>query len=326
MVPHLRKYLALVFSLLLSLSGCRLDDDSSYEIRTYSSFFLVQKPDGNLSLYRYVGDDHTLEAEWNQNASIPDADLSDAEMIDNMVWIASGPQKAVLQVNPTYGSVQQRFGDLPLSPHHIAIGEKQMLIADSAAHKVAFVKLRNGDVQEIEFTGKPGMALYNSGKFYLQVDDSLVAIYDESAMTTRATVSIGKRLDALMLNRYHAIVVMTHDTSTSYRATIDPNADYLIGEVYPVFYTQLLPTPYFSKRFGNEYLLDLEVLNTNLIDEHGLVLADSIQDFEADFFEGTLFYTHGQDFVVKSIDSLITRDSLTFQGTFIKSFHQYAAD
>ena len=38
------KYLGI--SLLLTafaFAGCRMDDDSSYEIRTYSSFFLIQK-------------------------------------------------------------------------------------------------------------------------------------------------------------------------------------------------------------------------------------------------------------------------------------------
>ena len=62
------------------------------------------------------------------------------------------------------------------------------------------------------------------------------------------------------------------------------------------------------------------------MDQTGTILADSIQDFEADFFEGTLFYTRGQDLVVKSIDSLLTQDSLSFQGRMVRSFHQYAAD
>ncbi|MBP6721125.1 MAG: hypothetical protein KA239_02320, partial [Bacteroidia bacterium] len=106
------KYLGI--SLLLTaftFAGCRMDDDSSYEIRTYSSFFLIQKPNGLRSIYRYQQDFHQLDSAWNLKASVPDAQLSDASMVDNRIWIASGPQNAILQVNPAYGSVQEKFSN-----------------------------------------------------------------------------------------------------------------------------------------------------------------------------------------------------------------------
>jgi hypothetical protein len=265
-----------------------------------------------------------LDSSWNSKANISDADLSDAGMVDNLVWLASGNQHSLLQVNPTSGSIKEKFGHLPLAPHHFAVGVKQVLVADSLAHEIAFLKRKNGDIQKIQLKGKPGICIYNSGKFYLQIDDSLVAIYDESAMTPRATVRNGLPVDELLLNRYHAIVVMSHDSLRTYRVSIDPNADYLIGVKYPVFYSKLRPTPYFSIRFGREYLYDLMAAGPNLTDEASTVFADSILDFEADFFEGTLFYTRGRDFVAKSIEGLSVMDSLNFQGRFVKSFHQYA--
>lgn len=323
--PH-HPLLWLVLAGFLLASGCRLDDDTDYAIRTYSSFFLMEKPNGELTLLRYQQDSHLLTESWNTTANVPDPDLSAAEMVENVVWIASGPQRSILQVSPAYGSVQEKFGDLPLAPHHIAVGDKQVLIADTTAHKVAFLRRRNGKVQEIAFQGKPGKCIYNSGKFYLQVDDSLIAIYDEAALSPRNTVSVGLRVDELLLTRYHTIVAMSHDSSTTYRVILDPNADVLIGENAPVFYTKLRPTPYFSVRFGTEFLQDLQLLQGNLTDETGTLLADSILDFEADFFEGTLFYTRGQDWVVKRISGLETLDSLAFQGRFIQAFHQYAAE
>jgi hypothetical protein len=325
-VGNLIKSGLVLLLVVLTIAGCRgLDDDASYEIRTYASFFLVEKTDGSLNLYQYSPDAQVLDSVWHEKAGVSISDLSDATIVENTVWIASGPQKAILQVSPSTITVLERFDNLPLAPHFIAVGEKQVLIADSAAGKVAFLKRRNGEVQEIEFEGKPGQCLYNSGKFYLEINDTTIAVYDEVAFTPRSELSIGLQVDDILLNRYHAIVVMAHDSATTYRALIDPNADYLIG-IDPVLYSKLLPTPYFSQRFGQEYLNDLQILNGNLIDEDGLVLADSILDFEADFFEGTLYYTHGSDLVVKSIDSLITRDSLTFSGRFITSFHQYARE
>jgi hypothetical protein len=312
---------------LLVISGCHgLDDDSGYEIRTYASFFLVKTQSGNLSLYQYRQDLHQLDSSWNSRANISDADLSDAGMVDNLVWLASGNQHNILQVNPTSVSIREEFGHLPLAPHHFAIGEKLVLVADSLAHEIAFLNRKTSDIQKIQIKEKPGICIYNSGKFYLNIDDSLVAIYDESAMTPRATVRIGSSVDELLLNRYHAIVVMSHDSLRTYRVSIDPNADHLIGENYPVFYAKLRPTPYFNVRFGREYLSDLLAVGPNLTDEASAILADSILDFEADFFEGTLFYTRGRDFVARPIDGLSVMDSLSFQGRFVKSFHQYARD
>lgn len=311
---------------LLMLQGCRsLDDDSEFEIKTYSSFFLVKKNNGDQSLYQYRQADHRLDSAWNVKVGVPDAELSDALMKDNFVWIANATQHLVLQANPSSGIVNESFSHLSIAPHHFSIGEHQVLISDTVANKVAFLKRRNGHLQEIEFEGKPGKSIYNSGKFYLQVDDSLVAIYDETALTVRATIHIGLLIDELLLDRYHTIIVMAHDSSTTFKALITANADYLVGDVFPVLFSKYRPTPYFTAQFGSEYLHDLELLNGNILNEIGFVRADSVLDFEADFFEGTLFYTHGNDFVAKSIVDQTPFDSLSFHGHFLSAFHQYSA-
>jgi hypothetical protein len=54
----------------IAFNSCRLDDDSSYEIRTYSSFFLVKKPNGLLSIYRYQQDLHQMDSAWNLKANV----------------------------------------------------------------------------------------------------------------------------------------------------------------------------------------------------------------------------------------------------------------
>lgn len=316
----------LFLSLVLAWSGCRLDDDSQYAIRTYSSFLLVRLPNGELSLQRYSMDDLSMEESWNTRANVSNADLSDAWMVDNQVWISSGNQRALLAVSPGFGSVKERLGDLPIAPHHFAVGNKQILIADTVAGSVAFVKRKNGDTQVVDFQGKPGVCLYNSNKFFLQKDDSLVVVYDETAMTPRATLSNGIAIDYMQLNRYNAPVLSSHDSTRYYRANVDPNADVIIGGKFAVYYYNLRATPYFTARFGTEYLMDLSMLNGNLIDESGTVLADSIAGFDADFFEGTVFYSRGADLVIRRLQDLSLVDSLPFQGKLIRSFHQYAAE
>jgi hypothetical protein len=318
--------LFLAFVIVVAATGCRgFDDDNDYAIYTRAGFFLRENPNnGVLSLYRHV--DSLLEASWNTKAGISDADLSDAEMVDNVIWIASGPQNAIYQVSPTYASVKERFADLPLAPHFIAVGEQQVMVSDTANRKLAFIKRRNGKVQEVAFEGKPGKCLYNGGKFYLQVDDSILAIYDEKALTTRATIPTAYPIDEILLDSYHNVLIESHDSTLYYEGLISTNADYLVNTLFRVNYNKLRPTPYFSKRFGKEYLFDLQLWGRRLIDERGNVLADSADDFEADFFEGELFYKLHDTLFKKNMASGTITSQLPFSGKLVKSFFQYAGE
>ncbi len=323
---HLRKYACAVCGLLLLLSGCQsLDDDSVYEIKTRASFFLVQTPSNALSIYKYAN--HSIEADWNAKVGVPNAELSDVEILDDMLWIASGTQQAILQVSPTYASVKEKFASLPLAPHYIAVGETQIMVCDTTANRIAFVKRRNGKVQILEFEGHPGPCIYNVGKFYLTKNDSLVAIYDEQAMTTRAVLNLGMQIDEILLNRYHLIYVSGHNAVSVRQALLDPNGDGLVGgDSYVVQFQKYRPTPYFAARFGREYLRDLSLINGKIVSDNAVTMADSTTDFEVDFFEGTLFYLRDGHLVARNMASDSLLDSLTFQGSLVKAMHQYAEE
>lgn len=320
---YIRKYAAWAACMLLLLSGCQsLDDDSPYEIKTWASFFLVGNVDGTLRIDKYIG--NSIEPEWNAKAGMPNAELSDAQMLDNAIWLASGVQRAVTRVSPTYASVQEKFGDLPIAPHYLAVGTKQIMIADTAANKVAMIKRSNGNVQVLEFEGHPGRCVYGSGKFYLVVDHHKVAIYDEQAMTTRATLDLKMQIDDLLLNRYNFVVPVGHDSLfVTQEALVDVNGDGLVRE-FPTTYTKTRLTPYFAVRFGAEYVHDLQLKAGKILTDNAVALTDSTTDFEVDFFEGTLFYIRNGHFVVRDIATGQRADSLPFQGFLHKAMHQYA--
>ncbi len=309
--------------MLLLLSGCQsLDDDSPYEIKTWASFFLVENVDGTLRIDKYVN--NSIEPEWNAKAGMTTAELSDAQIVDNAIWMSSGAQQAVNKVSPSYASVQEKFGDLPIAPHYLAVGTKQIMIADTAAHKVAMIKRSNGKVQVLEFEGIPGRCIYSSGKFYLVVNQHQIAIYDEQAMTTRATLDLKMQIDDLQLNRYNFVVPVGHDSLfVTQEALVDVNGDGLVRE-FPTSYSKMRFTPYFAVRFGAEYVHDLQLRGGKILTETAETLADSTSDFEVDFFEGTLFYLRFGHFVVRDIASGERSDSLPFQGILRKAMHQYA--
>jgi hypothetical protein len=324
MLGHLRYRILFALGLLVTMGGCQsLDDDSVYEIGTKASFFLVREPSANLSLYEYR--DHVLQAGWNTKLNVANADLSDVELTDNSLWIASGPQKTIYEVGPNSASVLEKYAALPLAPHFIAVGAVQIMVADTAAHQLAFVKRRNGKVQVLEYDQKPGRCIYNSGKFYLIQNDTSLVIYDETAMTPRGTFALGMVVDELLLSKYHFPIVMGHDSASVRQALIDANGDFLVGgESYAVNYDKLRPTAYFAVRYGREYLRDLRMTAGRVTLDDLTLIADSVDDFDADFFEGTLFYQRDGSLVARDMaaDSLI--DSLPFQGRLLKAMHQYA--
>lgn len=320
---YIRKYAAWAACTLLLLSSCQsLDDDSPYEIKTWASFFLVAAPDGTLHIDKYVN--NGIERDWNAKAGMTNVELSDAQMVDNAIWMASAARRVVSQVSPAYASVQEQFGDLPIAPHYLAVGLKQIMIADTVAHKLAMIKRSNGKVQILEFEGHPGRCIYSSGKFYLVVDRDKIAIYDEQAMTTRATLDLKMQIDELLLNRYNFVIPIGHDSlGVVQEALVDVNGDGLVRE-FPTTYTKSRLTPYFAVRFGSEYVHDLQLKAGKVLTDDAVTLADSTSDFEVDFFEGTLFYIRSGHFVVRDIATGQREDSLPFAGRLLKAMHQYA--
>jgi hypothetical protein len=331
MMLHIRKYFWGAACLLLL--GCQsLDDDSAYEVSNKASFLLVQTQTGYPSIYKYAN--HALETDWNLKAGVSNANLSDAELVDNFIWMADMAQKSIVQVGPSSAQVQEKYTSLPLTPDYFAVGRKQILVSDAHNHKLAMIKRRNGEVQMLDFDvqNRPGRCLYNSGKFYLVQNDSIIAVYDEQAMTTRAVLSTDMFITDLMLNRYHVIVATGFDSVGYRQSLVDANGDLLIrGTSYPVVYRKARPTQYFAAQFGREYLSDLYLrpqgLGNEIVNDSNITLVPQAEDLEADFFEGNVYYLRDAHLVVRHISTRARLDSLPFPGLQIyKGMYQYAEE
>lgn len=321
----MRRNLYLLVLIVFGLSSCQsLDDDSEYEIKTYASFLKVENPAGELSLAKHSTG--LLEESWNAKAGIPDGALSDASMEENEVWLASASQKEILTVGPSSGNVIERFSQLPIAPHFFSVGEKQILICDSAANKIALIKRRNGKVQVLEFEGKPGQCIYNSGKFYLQVNAMNVAILDEQAMTLRANIELTLPINYLQFDRYNSAIVSAKDSTKDYQTLITFNGDFEVGTFYEVLWQKMRATPYFAATFGTEYLRSIHLRGSEVRADNNVVLATNATDFEADFFEGTLFYLSNDSLYVKDILSDANREGFLLNGKLRGAFHQYAKE
>lgn len=315
--------ISLFSGLLLLASGCNgWDDDSIYANYTRAAFFDVSDSLGQRQLIRYIDGKATLA--WNAVAEVPGTDLGEALLIADHVWLGNVQRKAIYQVAPISGEVVRRIEGLPIRPHLMAIGTKQLLIADTTANAICFVTLRNGRAYQPAYTGRPQALLYNNSRFYLQQNDSEIAIYDESALALRTTERLPTRILAIAFDRNFSLRVDSRDsTGQRFGAILDPNGDFFSTPNFLVPYDKVRYTPYFDNPFGSEYLHDLQWKDGNLETTRGEPLLDSIDDFEADFFEGKVYVQRGDSLFRYqiSLDSLL--EGYTFPYRMRKAFFLY---
>jgi hypothetical protein len=305
-----------------AFSACQsLDDDSNYEISTKASFFWAKNPDGSHQLDRYA--EGIIEESFNLKAGIPNEELTAANMVDNVLWLANGPKKTITAVGPESGSQIQRFPYLGIEPHFFAVGANQILIADSAQGKISFVKRKNGKVQELPDVDRPGQCLYNSGKFYLVHGGQYISTYDEQAMTAISTIDAGATIDFIQFDRYKTVYASAHDSSKFYLARVSFNG-MEVGDLFETNYSRLRTTPYFAATFGTEYLRSLQMVQGRLESDQAYEFARNVSDFEADFFEGWLYYRSNDTLFVKHIAQDSIHHALPYSRSLEAAFHQYA--
>jgi hypothetical protein len=315
-------YISILGVLLLG-SGCNgWDDDSLYANYTRAAFFDVTDPGGNRQLIRYI--DGVATTEWNAQADVPGLDLGEALLIEDHVWLGHTGRKAIYQVAPISGEVVRRIEGLPIQPHLMAVGHKQLFVADTVADAICFVSLRQGRAYQPAYTGQPQAVLYNNSRFYLQQNGSEIAIYDESALALRTTLRLPTTIKDIAFDRNNSLRVGSCDSAGQrFGAIIDPNGDFVSTPNFLVPYTKVRYTPYIDDPFGSEFLKDLQLKDGNLETTRGEPLIDSIADFEADFFEGKVYVQRGDSLFRYqiSLDSLL--EGRPFPYTMRKAFFLY---
>ena len=324
----------LLFVLIcMMFAGCARgwDDDSQYAIRTRAVFFTspAQSTVG-LSLIRYA--DGIVTRDWNETAAgIRTVDLSDVDMRDNALWLANTTGRSVHQINPEDGTQLQFIAGLPIMPHYIAVGRDQLMAADTVEDRIVFVRLRNGKVTEANVDGKPGICMYQNGRFFLRVDATQIHIYDEKAMTPRAKLEVSKPVIELQTDRYNTIRLFCKEDSAYYFASISGNADDFIeingADVFwNAAFRKIRYTPYFDPRFGTEYLQDLRLRDSIVETAQGQAFTNRAENFEVDFFEGQLFYTDAGMLYRFDLNSMELVDSVSFSGEMRRAFFQYGGE
>ena len=278
-----------LFLVLLSLSSCNgWDDDSEYEILSRAAYFVCETDVSNhLTVHQLV--DTTFIWSWNNQVGVPDEDFSDLKFEEGYLWLSSGNQRKLLQIQPKDNSIENQWTNLSIRPHHFAIGEKYILIGDTLEEQLAFIKRRNGKVYQTGLGGPPGHILYNHGRFFLEQGYSSYVVYDELALAQRSTFTFNHPILESQFDRYKNLHITTADSSDYYYGALSGVND-VFREDALVNFGRTRYSNYYDDKFGSEFLLDLRQYGPELR-AGSVVYADSVEDFEVDFFASQLYYT-----------------------------------
>ena len=276
---------------LLLFCGCNgWDDDSEFESRTRAAYFLCEQAATGLnSVHKHA--DGGLEMGWNQRFGIADGDVGDLYSSASAIWLSDAENGRVLEIDPAEDRILQDIS-LPHRADHFAVGEREIMVVDTAANQHSFYKRRNGDVLTLSLGDGNGPVLYNNARFYFQSDASTMQVIDEYAYTSRAEAALTYPISAFEFNRFKNIVVQTADTALRYFIILSGVEDRLIGAEAIVAYQKIRHTPYLEARFGREWIEDVRLEGTQLL-SGAWTLPDSAANFEVDFFESMVYYQWG---------------------------------
>lgn len=296
--------------LLLLFWGCRgWDDDSEYESRTRAAYFLCDQAGTGLnSVHKYSNGG--LEMGWNQRFGIPDGEVGQLSSSSSSIWLSSGSQGRVLEIDPSEDATLQEI-NLPHRADYFAVGEREIMVVDTAANHHSFYNLRSGDLLTLELGGNNGPVLYNSSNFYFRTDISTIQVIDEMAYTPRTSGTVTRPIVDMRFNRFKNVFLQTADSAGNYFVFLSGVDGGLVSEEAAVNYQQVRHTPYLEARFGSEWVEDVRLENNRLV-TGGQVLPDSASGFEVDFFEADLYYQWEDSLYKLDLETNTVTDRLFF--------------
>lgn len=304
------------FAGLLSQTACTFENDEEYEVAVRASYFKVLDQQGNPHLHQYING--TFITDWTSRFN-SGGSFGDFSARGNSLWFSEPGNGKIVEADLTDESILRQAEGLSVRPDLISLGETYLLIADSTNEKLGFWHLRKEDFQEVPVSGKPGGVVYNNRKFYLLLDTSKVALYNELALSPIAEFDLGFRITELQFDKFFNLRATGEQSGEPYFAIIDANGNYVSREAAPFGFTKVRYSPYLSQRFETEFLDQVGI--RDLLISPTLPGVDSASNLEVDFFSGLLFYTYRDTFYQYNLNTFQSATPEPFSFQMVKSFH-----
>jgi hypothetical protein len=303
---------AVAMSLLFC--SCSLDDDTRYTPETKAAYFLVPTTAGRQVVEWRT--DGTLTTDWQSQFDISQTGLGDMQFTGEHLYLSDKEGKRIIQINLEDGGVKERFFTGDLVPNHFAVGQDFILVCDSAASKLGYMRIRNGKQTVLEAPRHPSLVIYQNLKFYIVMDSHWLSIWNEKAATEMVAYEFAHPIVELQLDAFSGVHAVSVDSAGRYGTSFDNNSTLILSKEAPIPTSQERYTPWIRQLYEQEWLT-----NVNLRDGALDLIAfpDSCASFEMDFFESRTFLFSGDSLRVRNLRTGALSPSAAFDGLPLKA-------
>jgi hypothetical protein len=262
-LPTLAWGIALAIS--AALGGCDgLDDDVASEPKHVATYLLVTKA-GTQQL-EAVTDTGRVNPSNHSTDQLGLSNVSDLST-EGVTLAVLGDDGRVLLLRDadTWPPERVALTSLAATPTRVLLGREYALVL-TASTRAYWVRRRDARLLDevIELPWVPREGIYSKGRFYLADSSHAVAI-EEVALTIRANITLGARIDTLDVPYADGVGVVTFTGRTNGQfvtASIDNLALTPFGSTSQAGLAQRVASPFIRRQFARDYLQTVSVSTT----------------------------------------------------------------
>ena len=301
---------------LVVLPACNgVDYNEDYITETKAWFFLTSDSSGQKAIQKIEGP--AIFPTWNEEVGIPGNAVTDFVVNTQDAWICSQSRNSLYHIDLANTQPDNLYQLGSFSPDAIAVTPKYIVMTDSLGKKLGFLKLKNREFFQLTTSLMPSRILYNGGKLYVKEGCCNIGIYNVQALAQTGMLNTGFPIIDLKIDKHFNVHLVVQEPAITSRFIIDANADAFTMERGIMAFDKFIFSPYYNQNYGKEFLTDINLLNQKLLPP---VIADSVENMEADFFEAILFHQWGDSLFRFDLNAQKRTGSFPFQGRIHKMY------
>jgi hypothetical protein len=266
-----------LFAALWVLTACSFDDDSRYVEQPRRVFFRAADTAGITPLYFWADGNVT---DLRAVATLP-ALISQLTVAGREFWVACPADSTLRAVDVLTFQEVKRY-TLPIAAHYFALGDRDILLVDTAARNMAWLDRTTEAPRYIvePLDGKPGAPLHLSERFFLPLDAQRLRMFNASALSAESTYVCTYPLAYLAITPQLSIACFLQTGGQLYQQTLTPTTRQLGPATLRTGLARAYPSPYLNARLGTEWLTEV-TLNHGRVNATGM--ASTIRFVGVDF-------------------------------------------
>ena len=315
---RLKQYLVGLCCFLL-FGGCTLDDDSEFFPFTHQAFLLVQPESGSIPSFIGISNDQLtpdIGAQWG----LSEVNLSDFAVEGSFLWLSSASENRLVQVDLETSEIEKTFDLGNFQPHYFQVGQSHVCLSDTLTQTLAFLDIRDAELIRRPLAVNPGIAAYRSRKFYVQLADSSIGIWQEQSFSEIARLATPGTIQSIQVDpsSTSTFVYTQNDSMEVEGFSINFNTDALNRIGVQAGSKKIVHSTIDSPRFGKEisgvgtlFTSGRFVLNAFTLEE--------VADIEVDFFDAQAYFIRAGELIRKNIQTGEERSLGSITGNFVQS-------